>query len=41
LVGTNDSSSDPLRRSLRLVERNQCRDHTNTVTGEEASVKSQ
>jgi hypothetical protein len=38
LVGTNNGSSDPFRRSLGLVKRNQCRNHADTVASEEASV---
>jgi hypothetical protein len=38
LVGTNNGSSDPFWCSLGLVKRNQCRNHTDTVASEEASV---
>lgn len=39
LISSHDGSPYPLRRSFRLVERDQCRNHTDTVASEEASVK--
>ena len=41
LVSTHDRTTDPLWRSLTLVERNHCTDQPNTVSGEESSSNEQ
>jgi hypothetical protein len=41
LVGTNNDATNPLGGSFGLVKRNGCTDHTDTITGEEATSDEQ